>query len=251
MPNPPSQPDHLKADHLKPDHLRPEMPRIPGVSDRPAAKRGAFSMAFSPLRWGMPLAALCLAGGLGWWAMHASRGNAAAGAPAATDAIPAVAAPAEAPDPPPAAVAAPKLTRSGATVAASVAELAKPWSAKRFTFADPETHRDVAAMVVRLPGAANSRESYWAFSLAAPFQTSCELEYMADAAQVSARFGYRAGHPMVVSACDGAVYDPLRTQTVGSGAWVRGEVVSGAALRPPLSIDVAVEGDAIVADRME
>ena len=42
---------------------------------------------------------------------------------------------------------------------------------------------------------------------------------------LAARFGFRAVHPMVASACDGSVYDPLQMATVDSGACVRGAIV--------------------------
>ncbi len=105
-------------------------------------------------------------------------------------------------------------------------------------------------MVVRLPtGAPGDSASYWAFSLQAPFGR-CELDYATDLAKLSSEYGYRASHPMVVDACNGTVYDPLTLGNVG-GAWVRGEIVQGSGIRPPLSIEVRVERGRVIATRME
>ncbi len=156
-----------------------------------------------------------------------------------------------APEPPVlAATAAPEA--SGPVNTAPLAELAKPWAAKEFTFADPVTHDSVPAMVVHLAGAApGSVSSYWAFSLEAPYQT-CHLVYVTDLGELATRYGFAGGtHPMVASPCDGTIYDPLKMGTITSGAWVRGEIVQGAGIRPPISIEVKIEGGDLIADRIE
>jgi hypothetical protein len=56
---------------------------------------------------------------------------------------------------------------------------------------------------------------------------------------------------MVVSPCDGTVYDPLKVGPLGGDTWARGEIVQGSSLRPPISIDVKVRGRSIVADSIE
>jgi hypothetical protein len=239
----------------QPGPFQAEMPRIPGVNDAgsaaPQPKPVGWEIAGSPRaalpRWAFLACAAALAIGLGLWALHASRSKRAPEIPsdAETQAAPVgeVAEPANA--------ARGSLTPSGATIVASVGELSKPWAAKRFTFVNPLSHENVPAMIVRLPaGTANRREGYWAFSLKAPFKT-CELNYLPDLAQLASRYAIRANHPMVVAECDGTVYDPLRLTTVAEGAWVRGEIVRGSGIRPPLAIDIEVQGNAIVADRME
>ncbi len=60
---------------------------------------------------------------------------------------------------------------------------------------------------------------------------------------MAARFGFHAAHPMVASPCDASVYDPLQMATIDSGAWVRGAIVQGAGLRPPVVIEIKVEGE--------
>jgi hypothetical protein len=56
---------------------------------------------------------------------------------------------------------------------------------------------------------------------------------------------------MVVSPCDRTVYDPLKVGALGGNTWVRGEIVQGSALRPPISIDVKLRGRTIIADSIE
>ena len=86
---------------------------------------------------------------------------------------------------------------------ATTAELAEPWSAKKFFFRSLTTGKNVPALIIRLPGPAAQTESYWAFSLEAPFDR-CRLDYIdgKEAAVVVYRrklhmidlFVTRAGH---------------------------------------------------------
>ena len=149
--------------------------------------------------------------------------------------------PAPEPVPPPAAVATP----ANPDEIANVDELARPWSAKKFSFVKPFTAEKIPAMILRLPGG-----DLWAFSLQEPYG-KCVLEYMTDLGAIAARYGYKATHPMVVNPCRNVVYDPVKAGPLDAGTWTRGEIVQGEALRPPLSIDVAVLGRTIVAKSME
>jgi hypothetical protein len=56
---------------------------------------------------------------------------------------------------------------------------------------------------------------------------------------------------MVASPCSSTVYDPLKVGPLGSNVWVRGEIVQGGSLRPPISINVEESGRFITADRIE
>jgi hypothetical protein len=133
----------------------------------------------------------------------------------------------------------------------TVDQMSAPWASKTFTFVNPKTQETVPAMVIHLPGAAASRsEAYWAFSLNTPYQT-CELAFVTSISQLASKYGFRASHPMVVSACDGTVYDPLQVGSVPGGAFVRGQIVQGAAVRPPIAIDIRVEGRSVIADSIE
>lgn len=229
-----------------------EMPRIPGLPDaasapstQPVTPTPERSSSTAPGKTALLSIALgitlVLVGGVGWWALHsASRRPQAAADLQETTAPPIDIAPSSEPK------------SSGPVVAASLSELARPWSAKEFTFVDPLTHESVPAMVVHLAGGApGSSSSYWAFSLDAPYQTSCHLVYVADLSELAARYSYQGTHPMVASPCDGTIYDPLKLGTIASGAWIRGDVVQGAGIRPPISIEVKIEGNELIADRIE
>jgi hypothetical protein len=100
-------------------------------------------------------------------------------------------------------------------------------------------------MVIRLPNG-----ELWAFSLQGPFGR-CELEFVTDLATLASKYSYTASHPMVVNPCDSTVYDPLKVGALGGNTWVRGEIVQGNSLRPPISIEVKVRGQSIVADSIE
>jgi hypothetical protein len=191
----------------------------------------------------LALAVLAALGGFGWWHLRASFGEAHSIVapvevlPAAPAALP-IAEPAAPPVPGPVAIA-------------TVEELEKPWSAKRFTFVKPDTLARVPAMVVRLPGIPGDQSNaYWGFSLAAPFG-SCTLDYLTDLNDLATRYNYSASHPMVAAACDGTLFDPLRMGMTPAGAWVRGEVQQGPGIRPPISIRIQVKGRSLIADRME
>ncbi|HTW22614.1 MAG TPA: hypothetical protein VMD78_03390 [Candidatus Baltobacteraceae bacterium] len=129
---------------------------------------------------------------------------------------------------------------------ATVAELSKPWSSREFLFRGTLTPDPVPAMVVRLPGG-----ELWGFSLREPFG-ECELQYITDLKVLAANYGFQAQHPMVVNPCTRAVYD-LAQYGGGApnGGLVRGEIVQGSAVRPPMAIEMRTSGRDIVAVRGE
>jgi hypothetical protein len=221
-----------------PNHFHPEMPRIPGVNDGSAphfAPRG--------LIWRLLLAAagLAIAGSSAWWLLRAPRSAARASRPGSAVTLAAVA--------PPVLPVVP--SHHGPEAIATVQELAKPWSSKKFTFYKPFDAVGVPAMIIRLPGVAGNRsDAYWAFSLNAPYEL-CQLDYVTSLDELASRFDYHATHPMVVSSCSGSVYDPLQIGTAPDGAWVRGEVMKGSGIRPPIAIEVRVHGRSIMADKIE
>ncbi len=224
------------------------MPRIPGVSDRPASRGSRFLLRLRtlPKRVVVPVAiALAVGAALVWLALRNSRPTASAESARVS---------------PTAGAPAPRTTGSqgqavptvmGRGRIATLDELAKPWDAKKFIFVRPGSREEVPSLVVRLPGGpADSNASYWAFALQAPFG-QCELEYVTDLGKLARQYGYRASHPMVADPCSRTVYDPLKVGTVPGGAWVRGEVVQGAGIRPPFAVEVRVEGRQLLADRIE
>jgi len=99
-------------------------------------------------------------------------------------------------------------------------------------------------MVVRLPG-----NAYWAFSLRVPYGT-CELQFVTDMETLRTVYKFAAVHPMVGDPCTHTVYD-LTKYGRGPNGVVRGAVVAGTAIRPPLAIEVEVQGHEIVATRSE
>ena len=215
-------------------NIAPEMPRIPGVSDAPKAPQ-----LDAKLLIGVALiAAVCAAGFAVWfWHRHHTKPGTARPAQATAELamhnLPAVNQSAN--------------TDPGAI--ATVDELAKSWAYKRFSFVDPQTHEIIPAMVIHFPSS-STLESFWAFSTKTPF-SQCELQYITDVAALSQRYAYPATHPMLVSDCDGTLYDPLKMATLPDGSWVRGEIVRGGGIRPPIAIEVQVHGRVLVADRIE
>jgi hypothetical protein len=209
------------------------MPRIPGVGDAPSRARFQIKPLLTVV-----LAALLCAILFGLWLSHRRHAalNASAPAEAATSGSSASNASLTKTDTDPNAIA-------------TLDELAKPWSSKRFNFIDPKSRNSIAGIVIHLP-ASGSGESFWAFSLNTPF-SRCPLQYVTDLSALSQRFAYPAAHPLVVSDCDGILYDPLKMATLGDGSWVRGDIVSGGGIRPPINIQVEVVGQNLVAKRME
>ncbi|MBZ5699221.1 MAG: hypothetical protein LAN18_11835 [Acidobacteriia bacterium] len=224
------------------DPFHPDMPQIPGVRDAHLRTSRSASSAnakrFTQIG-GVAAAALVLGVAILWWVKSTPRRAAESSAPetAATEASVPVASP---PAPVPATTA-----TEGPTVAATAEELSKPWASKTFNFVKPFTHENLNAIVIRLPGG-----GLWAFALQEPYGR-CELEFVTDLSRLAKQYGYRASHPMVANPCNSTIYDPLKVGALGGGVWVRGEIVQGGGLRPPISINVRLSGNSIIADRIE
>ena len=219
------------------DRFRPEMPNIPGVGQAPKPAAGGVDAGKMARILGAAAGAMVLMLAVAWWVKNIrhSTSHADVPKPAETSAPVAAAAP----------LLDARVTVDEPTVAAKVEELAKPWTARKFTFVQPVTHQSLRAMVIRLPGG-----GLWAFALQEPYG-QCELELVTDLSRLAKQYGYRAIHPMVASPCDETVYDPLNVSSIGGDVWARGAVVQGAGLRPPTAINVEVRGHSIIADRME
>jgi hypothetical protein len=212
--------------------MTPEMPRIPGIVPTPSRA----PLQLKPLIT-IILATLLCASGFALWLSHRRHANLHA---STTSAAPI----------------------SGVSDASSITkadtepntigtlyELAQPWSSKTFLFIDPKSQQGVPAMVIHLPGPP-AEPSFWAFARSNPL-SRCLLQYVTDLSALSLRFAYPAAHPMVVSECDGIVYDPLKMATLPNGSWVRGEMVRGVGIRPPVAIQIEVRGRDVIAKRME
>jgi hypothetical protein len=128
----------------------------------------------------------------------------------------------------------------------TVSELAKPWASKHFQYRSFTTGLLEPAMVVHLP-----HGEYWGFSLIEPFGT-CQLEFVTDLDKLRSDYGYHADHPMIGNPCSHTVYDLLR---YGGGAsnddLVRGVIVQGTGVRPPMAIEIKIQGANVVAVRSE
>jgi hypothetical protein len=232
--SPTAIPQKTAADKF--DAFHPGMPQIPGVNTASPSPRGTDARRRAQIG-GIIAAVLVIGITLLWWIRSAPRKEVESPAPEAATAESSVPAP---PLPTPAAQA-----LEGLPVAATVEELSKPWDAKKFTFVKPFTSDSVEAMVIRLPGG-----GLWAFSLQEP-NGRCQLEFVTDLGRLATQFGFRAGHPMVVDPCNSTVYDPLKIGYLGGNVLVRGEIVQGGGLRPPISINVEVSGHSIIADQIE
>jgi hypothetical protein len=229
--------------------FKPADPSIPGVSPRVDVKRSAeptetrkapsmrITSSKMPPLWvilsATSVAAICL---IAVWWMHGTSANEKSAA-SDTTAVAKTAASSEPAKPP-------ETLLVGPGEIATTSELAKDWSAKKFIFRDPLTSREVPAMVVHLPGGV-----YWGFSLIEPYG-SCEMEFVTDMHNLQTEYGYRGTHPMVGDPCNRAVFDLTRYGS-GPAGLVRGEIAHGAAVRPPLAIEIQVHGKEVLAKKIE
>ena len=135
---------------------------------------------------------------------------------------------------------------------ATVGELSKAWSSVQFDYRDPLSGEKFPALLLRLPvGSASHPAGYWAMNLKAPYN-SCQLEYVSDLQKLRTDYGYGAAkHPMVGNPCSRTLFDPLKMTNLPGNIWVRGAIAQGSDLRPPLGIEIKIEGKDIFAVRME
>jgi hypothetical protein len=223
------------------DRFKTEMPKIPGVTV-PLARPAKSSGPTIKLVIGL-LAVLVVAFLGARWALRPRHVESRSAEQ------PQIEVPAPAPDPS-ALVAHANDANPGI---ADVEEMAKPWSSKEFFIRNTLSGEDVPGILVRLPGGSPLRATgYWAFSVDAPFG-NCRLEYVTDLVRLRTEYGFAAAkHPMVGNPCNHTVFDPAKTTTLpGTGAIVRGAIVQGSDLRPPLGIEIRIRGKDIEAIRTE
>ncbi len=222
------------------DPFKPADPKIPGV----VREGGPLPVPPEPTKstprpaWPVwsALGVIVVGVALGGWFMKSQRGSQSAATSADEPAAGA---------PLPAAAQAPPPLPTAPGEVATTENLARPWSFQRFNFQDSATGETVPAMVVHL-----SSGGYWAFSLNEPFG-KCTLQFVTDVESLRSEYAYpQADHPMVVSPCSHTVYDLLRYGVAPRGL-VRGEVMAGTGIRPPIAIEVHVEGHRVLATRME
>lgn len=115
---------------------------------------------------------------------------------------------------------------------ASLAELAEPWSAVKFTL--PEADGDLLpCIVIRLPGG-----GWYASSLICP-HNKCEIIYMIDPASARATFDVDVKTPVLACPCHFSVFDLPR----------QGQVIAGPAPSPPLQLTVEVRDNNVFVSR--
>jgi hypothetical protein len=227
-------PDQPRSDRFKAD-----TPQIPGVSSpgTPPASRD------STLKLGIGLLAVLLVVFLGArWALHPGQAE-----PSLAD-QPQIEVPTPATDP---STLMPHATGASPGIA-NIGEMAKPWSSKPFFIRNELSGENIPAMLIRLPtGSASQASGYWAFSVSSPYG-DCRLEYVTDLAKLKTDYGFSAAkHPMVGNPCSRTVFDPLKMTNLPGDFFVRGGIVQGSALRPPLGVEIRVRGKDILAIRTE
>lgn len=158
----------------------------------------------------------------------------------------------EVPSPAPDPAAAMPHASSGAPGIATTAEMAQPWSSKQFFIRNGLTGESVPALLIRLPSnSASSQSAYWAFLINAPFG-NCQLEYVTDLNKLKTDYDFKgARHPMVGNPCSRTLFDPLKLTNLPGNIWVRGAIAQGSDLRPPLGVELKVQGKNVEAVRME
>jgi len=224
------------------DRFKTEMPQIPGVG-APGARTAAASNPAVKLVIGL-LAVLLVVFLGARWAFRPKHAE-----PQLADQQPQIEVPSAAPDP---STLLPHATDAEPGIA-DATEMVKPWSSKEFLIRNRLTGENVAAFLIRLPaGSPSQAGGYWAFEERAPYG-NCKLEYLTDLDKLKKDYGFRnPTHPMVGNPCSRTVFDPLKTANLpGGSVWVRGSIVQGSDLRPPLGIEIKVDGKKILAVRTE
>jgi hypothetical protein len=224
------------------DRFKSEMPQIPGVSGSASRPSAASNPAIKLV---IGLLSVLLVVFLGArWALRPKHVE-----PRPSEQQPQIEVPAPAPDP---STLLPHATDANPGIA-DADEMAKPWSSKEFLIRNHLSGENVPGLLIRLPvGSPSQASGYWAFEQKSPYG-NCKLEFLTDLAKLKTDYGFSAAkHPMVGNPCSRTVFDPLKTTNLpGSGAWVRGNIVQGSDLRPPLGIELKVEGKRILAIRTE
>jgi|SRR5690242_11959516 len=229
------------SDQSPPERYKAEMPQIPGVSG-PGSRVAFLNNPALRLVGGLLVVLLVVFLGARWLLRpkHAELPPA--------EPPPQIEVPSPAPDPK---ASLPHASEQNPEIA-DVEEMAKPWTSKPFYMRNGLTGEDVPALLIRLPGSSSEQANgYWAFSMNAPYG-NCQLEYLKDLAKLRSDYDFKAArHPMVGNPCSRTLYDPLRLTNLPGNVWVRGAIVQGSDLRPPLGIELNVRGKSIQAVRME
>jgi hypothetical protein len=229
------------ADQPSPDRFKAEMPQIPGISSAAARRPGGNATVLRLVGGLLAVLIVLLLGAR--WVMRPKHVD-----PPVAEAPPQLEVPSPAPDPN---TLLPHATDANPQIA-TVSEMAKPWTSKDFFFRDRFTGENVPSILVRLPGGSPAQpEGYWAFAMSSPYG-NCQLEYITDLDKLTTEYGFRAAkHAMVGNPCSHTLFDPTKMTNLPGNVWVRGAIAQGSDLRPPLGIQLRIQGKDILAVRME
>jgi arsenite oxidase small subunit len=111
---------------------------------------------------------------------------------------------------------------------ATLADLAEPWSAVKFTLPGAGGEA-LPCIVVRLPGG-----EFYASSLICP-HNKCEIAYVSDPETARSNFDVDVATPVLACPCHFSVFDLLR----------HGEVIAGPAPSPPAQLKVEIRDKAV------
>jgi hypothetical protein len=222
--------------------FKPEMPAIPGVYGTPSPVKPPRLNPLILLGIAALVLGLLIIVGVRLLSHHKPADSVRKGPPAQID-VP--------PPPPDPDASLPHATEANQVIA-SLADFPKPWSSADFFIRNTVTGDDVPATIVRLPtGSPSQRTSYWAFSRKAIYGT-CQLEYVSALEKLRQEYGYKAAtHPLVGNPCTRVLYDPLKTANLPGNLWIRGATIQGSDIRPPLGVEIKIQGKDILATRTE
>ncbi|MFZ0212109.1 MAG: hypothetical protein WBE20_02325 [Candidatus Acidiferrales bacterium] len=229
----------MPEDSKKPNPFQAAQPQIPGVSQPRAGKARKSGDAKGPSTPALGFLWACGGGAIVVIVIAIiffARGSARAAHPVTPIEVPRTAAR-------PAPLAPVEAVPIAPGPVATTEELAQPWAAKQFMYRTA-VGDTMPAMVVHLTG-----NTYWAFSLRVPYG-SCTLEYVTDPEKLLSDYGVRSSRPLLCDPCSHTVYD-LAKYGSGPNGLVRGAVITGTGLRPPLAIEVQLNGHEILATRVE
>jgi len=228
------------ADSSTSARFKAEMPEIPGLAGPPPQRH---RNPLLPLIIGAVVLAIFLFIAMKWFSRPPKASEEAREEP-----TPQIEVPSPPPDPN---SLLPHVNENNPAIA-EIAALAQPWSSADFFIHATISGENLPATVIRLPGTpATSASGYWAFSRKAIYG-DCQLEYVKDLDKLRSEYDYRrATHPLVGNPCSRTLYDPLRTVSLPGNIWIRGAIVQGADVRPPLSIEIKIQGKQILAVRTE
>ena len=230
------------TDQPQSNRFKADMPQIPGVAVAGADRPGIAANPTVRLVAGLVVVlVVCLLGSR--WLLRPKHVEEPPAAPA-----PQIEVPAPAIDP---TASMPRATAAAPEIA-TVAEMAKPWTSKKLFLCKSPHWRECSRGADPLSsGSASQPDGYWALEMNVPFG-NCKFEFVTDLDRLKNDYDFRtAKHPMVGNPCSRSVFDPLKMSEIPGDFWVRGSLAQGSDVRPPLGIELKIQGKNILAVRME